>query len=311
MAKMRADIEKILIVSEEIASIKGRLDQIQSDLSNIKPANVLEGNTRKFIEEAITSAAGSVLSEAAHMNTMSEALALIAQTYQNTENAILGSINAVSANLKVVSSESSQQGTDKRKWYQKFWDWLTRKEPDDYATTTDEQEKAADNAMKKRLWQVLQDDKYSPENWDNASVDERKQILQDYMAEVIRIYGLKDVRPNINWDSNLTYSNTSATLGQYTDNNHTVTLNERVLSDRISNWDSYLLLATVSHELRHAYQHEAVKHPTDFMVSEETLKTWKNNFDHYVKPSQNYQRYRDQPVEVDARNFEVTRDGHY
>ena len=53
MAKMRADIEKILIVSEEIASIKGRLDQIQSDLSNIKPANVLEGNTRKFIEEAI------------------------------------------------------------------------------------------------------------------------------------------------------------------------------------------------------------------------------------------------------------------
>ena len=131
------------------------------------------------------------------------------------------------------------------------------------------------------------------------------------MAEVIRIYGLKDVRPNINWDSNLTYSNTSATLGQYTDNNHTVTLNERVLSDRISNWDSYLLLATVSHELRHAYQHEAVKHPTDFMVSEETLKTWKNNFDHYVKPSQNYQRYRDQPVEVDARNFEVTRDGHY
>ena len=86
MAKMRADIEKILIVSEEIASIKGRLDQIQSDLSNIKPANVLEGNTRKFIEEAITSAAGSVLSEAAHMHTMSEALALIAQTYQNTEN---------------------------------------------------------------------------------------------------------------------------------------------------------------------------------------------------------------------------------
>ena len=67
------------------------------------------------------------------------------------------------------------------------------------------------------------------------------------------------------------------------------------------------LLETVSHEPRHAYQHEAVDHPTKFMVSKETIDTWKKNFDNYIDSGTNYQQYRDQPVEVDARSFQVTR----
>ena len=311
MARLYADTEKILTSSQKIADITSNLNRIHSDLANIHPANIASGSTRNLIEQTLKNAADSVLDEASHMKTMGDALALIAQSYQNTEKAILGSIDSISAGLKTVSSESSTSGTDKRKWYQKFWDWLTRKEPDDYATTTNEQEKAADNALKKRLWRVLQDDKYSPENWDNASLAERKQILQDYMAEVIKIYGLKHVHPNINWDPKATYANDTVSWGYYTHSTHTVTLNEQVLSDRITKWDSYNLLATVSHELRHAYQHEAVDHPTDFMVSQETIDSWKHNFDHYISPDKNYQGYRDQPVEVDARDFEVTRNGHY
>lgn len=78
--------------------------------------------------------------------------------------------------------------------------------------------------MKQELWNVLQDEKYSQENWDNASVEERKQILQDYMNEVAKIYGLQDVKPNIIWDLNATYEASTITWRYYTHAKHTVTL---------------------------------------------------------------------------------------
>ena len=41
--------------------------------------------------------------------------------------------------------------------------------------------------MKQKMWNILQDEKYSQENGENSSVEERKQILQDYMNEVLEI----------------------------------------------------------------------------------------------------------------------------
>lgn len=234
------------------------------------------------------------------MNSLGEALQDIANTYRETEKAIMEDA--------AQEFSSAEPGTDKRKWWGKFWDWVTGKEPDEYDTTTLEQEKAADMAMKWELWNILQDEKYSQETWDNSSVDERKHILQDYMDEVIKIYGLEDVKPKIEWDSEATYSASSITWGYYSHGKHSVTLNEQALTDSLGNWDSYELLETVSHELRHAYQHEAIDHPTKYMVSKETIDVWKDNFDHYINSDDDYSGYRAQPVEVDARDFQVGRD---
>lgn len=85
------------------------------------------------------------------------------------------------------------------------------------------------------------------------------------------------------------------------------TLNEKVLTDSISWCDSYELLGTVAHELRHAYQHEAVAHPTRFMVSQETIDAWKYNINHYISSDDSPKGYWDQVIEVDARDFEVSR----
>lgn len=302
MAYIYIDTAKAISSSQDILNTAKRLKELRADLDQISLDRILDSASRKRIDEALQTLRTNVSTEAARMGSLGEALQTIAKAYRDAEKTIVGNVGDIE---KV--SLSAEQGTDKRNLWNKFWDWLTRNEPDEYDTTTREQERAADEAMKRDLWNVLQDEKYSQESWDKASVEERKRILQDYMDEVIRIYGLEDVKPQINWDSSATYTSESITWGYYNHGRHSVTLNEQALSDSIGNWDSYDLLETVSHELRHAYQHEAVDHPTRYMVSQETIDTWKDNFRNYIG-SDDYERYRAQPVEVDARDFQVSRD---
>ena len=314
MTEFRVDVEEILASSEQIKSSVIKMKEFGIALNEIRKGGVFYNASGFVVDESIHRQFEKILDEAARMNSFGNALQLIAEKYSDTEKLLIGNITGESvafSNQNTSSEPSVERGTDKRKWYQKFWDWITRQEPDDYDTTTLEQEKAADEAMRNQLYGVLQDERYSRAYWEKASIVERKQILQDYMNEVIRIYGLKDVKPSINWES-LKYEQLSCTMGQYSHSNHTVTLNENVLSDRYNNWNSYdYLLVTVSHELRHAYQHEAVDHPTRYLVSQETINSWRDNFvpGNYVSPSTDYQRYRDQPVEADARSFQVQRDG--
>ena len=64
------------------------------------------------------------------------------------------------------------------------------------------------------------------------------------------------------------------------------------------------MFTTVVHELRHAYQHEAVRHPDKFYVTNETAKAWKESFDTYEQEqAKGYDSYRNILVERDARSF--------
>ena len=301
------DTEKTIAVSQEIVDIAKRIDNMKSSIANVELDFMGSNRYRSSIESSINSVLDSVANEAASMNSLGEALSVIANKYRETENDICGATE-YEDNSYFSSQESSSKGKDKRNIWQKFWDWLTRKSTDDYDTTSHEQEKAADLAMKRRLWQTLQNEKYSQSNWDRSSVEERKKILQDYMDEVIEIYGLKHVKKQIRWDDSATYTDTRITWGYYNNGTHRVTLNEQALSDSRGNWDSYDLLETVSHELRHAYQHEAVNHPTDYMVSQETIDIWRDNFRNYIQADDDYEGYLAQAIEVDARDFQVSRD---
>ena len=301
MAQFKVDTDKLANVSHDIVNVSARLKAASGELALVKLAGSLTSSAGRSVEQTLRRIVRDVSDEAAKMSSFSKALQTIADKYRETEKAISG--------MKGEESASSQTGTDKRSGWRKFWDWVFNKEPDEYDTTTKEQEKAADAAMKQELWTVLQNEKYSEENWSKASVEQRKQILQDYMDEVIKIYGLQDVKHTIDWSPNSTYTPSSITWGYYSPDYHTVSLNVRALSDSVGSWNSYDLFGTVAHELRHAYQHEAVDHPTRFMVSKETIDTWGNNFKpgNYISSEDDYDAYRAQPVEVDARNFEVSR----
>ncbi len=306
MAEICIDIKKAMESSQEIISVAENLKKLKNELDSVKARGILDSPSGQEINQAIIKISEEISNEATKMNSLGDALQMIAHKYQAAEKTI------ASTQIKILKSstgsETTEPGTDKRNWWEKFKDWLTDKNPDEYDTTNSEQEKAADDAMKQELWNVLQDEKYSQENWDKASVEERKQILQDYMNEVAKIYGLQDVTPNIIWDPNATYESSTITWGYYTHAKHTVTLNEQALLDSVGSWDSYELLETVSHELRHAYQHEAIDHPTDYMVTQETIDEWDDNFDNYISSDTDYTNYRNQPVEVDARDFQVGRD---
>ncbi len=303
MAHLYIDINKAIQASQEIVAIARQLNGYQQNLTGIKLNQSMNRVGGDRIQQSIRRVLEEVGSEAVKMNSLGSALQAVASQYRKAENAIVGMQIAEKS-----PGTDTTPGTDKRNWWIKFWDWVADKKPDEHDTTTLEQEKAADNAIRSQLWAVLQKEKYSKETWDNASIEERKQILQDYMDEVSKVYGLKDVRSKISWSRTATYTDNSITWGSYNDFSRTVTLNERALSDNVGNWDSYKLLGTVAHELRHAYQHEAIRHPTDFMVSQETINVWKDNFKHYIRSDNNYEAYRAQAVEVDARSFEVDRD---
>ena len=310
LADFYINTEKAMNASQDIISTAVRLNKLKNELEDVKLGRVLSGQSGVYVEQAIKKLVEKVSGEAVKMDSLGDALQMIAEKYREAEKKAIENIPIIDASFDTISNtgKPTTPGSDKRNLWNKFWDWVTNQKPDEYDTTSIEQEKAADEAMKKKMWNVLQDEKYSQENWDNASVEERKQILQDYMNEVIKIYGLQDVKPTIVWDSNATYTAQSITWGYYNHGRHTVTLNAQALTDSVGNWDSYDLLETVSHELRHAYQNEAVDHPTKYMVSKETIDTWKKNFKNYISSDKGYEKYRNQPVEVDAREFQVRRD---
>ncbi len=302
MADFRIELDRIAASSDDLRTVKNKLNTLKSDVDSINLSGILEASYRSQIDAALRRASEKIMDEAVRMDSLGSALNYAVTQYLNAENAILNSESAL--------NDGSAQNADNRNWWQRFWDWLTGNESDDHEPTALEREKAADDAMRKALRDELRDYKYSRLHWTFASVDERKRILQDYMTAVITIYGLQHVAAEITWANDATYTERSITWGYYSPDTRTVTLNERALSDDISTWDCYELIGTVSHELRHAYQHEAIENPAEFMVSEETVEAWRNNFPgygEYISSSQDYQRYRDQPIERDARSFEVDR----
>lgn len=63
------------------------------------------------------------------------------------------------------------------------------------------------------------------------------------------------------------------------------------------------LFNTILHESRHAFQHRAVDNPESVSVNNNTIESWRQNFDNYISPWLDYEAYREQPVESDAFDY--------
>lgn len=158
-----------------------------------------------------------------------------------------------------------------------------------------------DKAMAKELKKLLKNERYSKNAWKKASVDERKEILRELFDDMKKIYGI-DVS-TINFDSIESEPGyvTYGYLSYFNSGHMEMTIN----SDLLDNSKYYdLIMDTMAHELRHGYQHSVVDHPEKYEVSEETINTWRENFDDYKTLEEDgYKEYRKQAVEKDARKF--------
>ncbi len=130
-------------------------------------------------------------------------------------------------------------------------------------------------------------------NWEQLSVKEQKQAVEklaNYNAEIL---GVED-KPRI------VYYNTEdpCDFGGYSAKQNAIYINEYNMYDAAETAD------TISHEYRHKYQHERA----DKLETERDLE-FKEGFDNYIRAEDDYQGYKEQLVESDARDYaQVVRD---
>lgn len=295
-------------ISGGAAEIRGIAEKILACKSQLR---LQHGNAAQ-LKQQIAQLHNRALEAAVQMDTLKEALDSIAQMYMVCEQRIVENANGASAERSQESSEYSEEGTDKRSWWRRLVDWLFRNDTDPvYTHTTDAQEAAADARMQRQIQNLTDQDRYTEDAWREASYQERLDILGDYIREVMEIMGL-DINPNIDFHSSPPNGG-YITNGSYTHGTETVFINTYIIAN-YSAERSYELFTTVVHELRHAYQHAAVDHPTRYQVSQATIDRWSESFDNYrgtdrimredgVSRAEAYERYRNQAVEVDARAF--------
>lgn len=86
----------------------------------------------------------------------------------------------------------------------------------------------------------------------------------------------------------------STTCGFYLNSEKRIVINRRLLENL------RYALRTEMHEIRHAVQYDAVRHPERYGFSVEMLNKWADNIKYYIKPEWDYEAYVLQPIELDA-----------
>ncbi|MBR6967808.1 MAG: hypothetical protein IKH78_04660 [Ruminococcus sp.] len=135
-------------------------------------------------------------------------------------------------------------------------------------------------------------EKFNAMKWNGKDYSEMREAISDLVKAIGEGLGLKEL-PEIR------ITDSGNQFGSYNYESNTITLNQRYFTDPKE------LIDTISHELRHAYQHMKAEHP-------ETLEDmmYRVNFDNYISPLELpaggylfFTDYYNQYVEVDARAF--------
>lgn len=239
----------------------------------------------------------ALLEEAAKMHSLEEALRYIVSTYSNSEKHNSTFTGSSLSGKSIVAEEDKYKNIFRRflDWIKSIFNW-TEKGKEESISITRQQEKTHDLYMQSEIFALLDSPAYNKTVWNQSTIEQRKDILTKYLAELALIYGVT-VSPNINF-----FSGNQSTRGTYSHSRKMVSINENYLTRS----DSYQIMQTVIHEMRHAYQHAAVEDPGSYKVSAETIKRWKDNFANYKSTDDGkttYSQYVSQPVEYDAKNF--------
>ncbi len=137
--------------------------------------------------------------------------------------------------------------------------------------------------------------------WKKQSKKKKIAYLQAEHNKIAKKYGIKPVKLKI---EQLKDPKGKDARGVYRGYKQEIAIDiDNLKSDNPAD-----LLNTLAHESRHHVQRSAIqmyketgKPPTG--ISVKTVQKWDKNFKNYVQPSKDFQGYRNQAVEVDARNY--------
>ncbi len=134
------------------------------------------------------------------------------------------------------------------------------------------------------------------EHWDGLSVDERRALLQDLHNQIAREYGMEPQEiqtPDLPDPAGMDWRGVrrADSIG--------------IDIDNVRDDDPFRVIETLAHESRHSIQHHLVENPDarPDHISQEQVQAWDANFKNYISSRDDFQGYRDQPVERDAREF--------
>jgi len=128
---------------------------------------------------------------------------------------------------------------------------------------------------------------FKRDTWENMTIQEQKAAVEElalYNADILGIANPPDIRY---------YRKDDPTdFGGFSASNHTIYINENNMGNAAETAD------TISHEYRHCYQHERAEK----LETERDLE-FKEGFDSYIAPENDYFTYKNQLVEKDAREY--------
>lgn len=128
---------------------------------------------------------------------------------------------------------------------------------------------------------------FKQSKWEQLTVQEQKcaiEQLADYNAEVLGV----DEKPRIVYYRKEDPSD----FGGYSSQQNAIYINEYNLKNAAETAD------TISHEYRHKYQHERAE-----KLENERDLAFKEGFENYIRAENDYQGYKEQLVESDARAY--------
>lgn len=294
--------QRVRAMNDSLTDITGNLDSVIHTSFSASQIMILKAISDKMIESA------------SRLDTFSEALEYIRNQYLRSEQMLINGEYGkfISEEIKAVSEKFTNE---LRLWLQSIVEGIRRWLIDIGIVPRDpisiDMERKQDEYMRDRIAEIRNRSDYSQETWRNASLEERKTILRNYITELSAIYGITVPR-NINLDFRQEPHNGYITMGDYTDGLDRIRINSYV-TERSN--DPSDVFSTVQHELRHAYQHAACNHPSRFVVSDETIESWRDSFKNYrstekfmndfgMTEEEAFAAYQAQSVEVDARSFE-------
>lgn len=322
MAEFSIKFSSVENTIEVLSHYAVQLNEIKQEVTSVKSNLAGMGSASYRIYSVLSNIDRGVLEEALSMRSMSGALEKISDYYRSTEGTIVSGGSRSTAETETADAASAVDSIVEaaRKAAESairtFRDLLVTlgivkaekqaRTPGEAVTSA--QQREMDRYMQNEIEGILKKDRYSEDTWKAADLAEREDILNEYLQEVAAVMGLQ-IGP-INFEST-EGTEDGYLMGSYSDTLNRVTINTWVMEDNVPN--SYDLLSTIAHEMRHAYQYAACENPEQFVVTEETIESWQNSFDNYkstedfmdegMEWEDAFEAYRNQSVEEDARRF--------
>ncbi len=145
--------------------------------------------------------------------------------------------------------------------------------------------------------------------WSEMSEEERRTALEEMAEDLADAAGLEDFE--IRFEDLEDQDGDGVDDNPDTDSHGSWSEDDRVLRLDVNDLDDPDLINTMAHEVRHAVQHQAVDDLPDDAddpfdpppgATRDDVEDWRDNFDDYTSPADDFDGYYNQPVESDARD---------